>query len=413
MTMELKLVAVLSIGVLLRLCVLHYVPNLAAVLDEFVLFSTPVNSYRSLNEGIFLLSNSLNPYTRGEIVHHPPILLWFFNVLKESQVEDNVGTDLFFATTDLLICLQLIKINRLLNREQGFSAFKLACCYMFNPFTLLTTFAKSTSVVNNVVVVSVMCSLVENNFEAAVVLLAISTYLSYYTWYLLIPICYYVYLSVGLKKSLQMCLVFALSLASLFGISYRLCDDSFNFLNLCYMTVIKFRKITPNLGLWWYFFTEIFEFFNDFYLSVFNIYNFIFVLPLSLRFIVSKNKMNLLFVVWFVIGLINFTKAYPVVADHSLFYSTIFLFQPFYKYLKLTPLASYLMFFIVLLQAPTFYVVWMSLNSGNANFFYAIGLALGSVETIIMSDFLWAFIQNEYYVLHPEISAHSVKLTQV
>ena len=42
--------------------------------------------------------------------------------------------------------------------------------------------------------------------------------------------------------------------------------------------------LTPNIGLFWYFFTEAFEHFRVFFLCVFQINAFIYVLPLSVRF---------------------------------------------------------------------------------------------------------------------------------
>ena len=41
--------------------------------------------------------------------------------------------------------------------------------------------------------------------------------------------------------------------------------------------------MTPNMGLWWYFFAEIFEHFRAFFLFVLHIQPLVFLLPLSLR----------------------------------------------------------------------------------------------------------------------------------
>lgn len=405
---------VIALGVLLRISVFTWIPNLSTILDQFPLFSTPLNSYRSLNEGIFLLSNNMNPYIQGEIIHHPPLLLNFFKIIKESQIDDNINVNLFFSMIDVFICLQLIKINTRLNNKDKFTSFKIACFYMFNPFTLLSTFCKSTYLINNLVIVSMFSALVNNQFSIAIIFLSISSYLTYYSWYLLIPICYYGYKIKGLKNILKLVILFLSCISLLLLQSYVLCANSFNFIDLCYLTIIKFKKITPNLGLWWYFFTEIFEFFNDFYLSIFNLYSFIYVMPISMRFIVPNNKLNLLFAIWLIIGIINFTKAYPVLADYSLFYSTIFLFKPFFNHLKFTLIVSYSALFVVILQSPTFYTVWMILNSGNANFFYALGLALNLVQIVILSDFIWSFLQNEYYQEHPVKDGEKLpKLTQI
>lgn len=349
-------------------------------------------------------------------MHHPPILLKFFAILKNSQIEDNFNTNLFYSVLDLFICLQSIKISKILNKKNGFSSFKIACFYMFNPFTLLTTFARSTYLINNLILISTFSCLVKNQIEVAIVLLSLSSYLTYYSWYLLIPVCYSIYQDKKKAKSvLNAVLLFLVSIGILFAMSYSMSNNSFNFINLCYLTIIKFKKITPNLGLWWYFFTEIFEFFNNFYLSVFNLYGFIFVFPLSIRFITGGNKMSLLFVIWIIIGITNFSKPYPVFSDYSLFYSSVFLFKPYYKFLKFSPVVSYVALFVVFLQSPTFYVVWMILNSGNANFFYAISLTLNLVQAIILSDFVWAFLQAEYYTSHSskDSAGQYPKLTQI
>lgn len=416
--MEKRTLCVLVIGVLFRLCIFHIVPNMSNVLDQFVLFATPINSYRSLNEGNFLLSNKMNPYIYGEIIHHPPILLWFFNMLKSSQIEDNFNVNLLYSVMDLFMCLQLIKLSKSLNGSKSISSFKMACFHMFNPFTLLATFSKSTHVFNNFIVISVLNCIAKDQIEPALILLSLSSYLTYYTWSLIIPIAYYIRKTFGFTRLITSLVIFLGSIAILLEISYLLSGESWNFINLCYITILKFKKITPNSGLWWYFFTEIFEFFNDFYLAVFNIYGIILILPLSMRFIQFGKKMNLIFVLWISLGLINFSRAYPVLADYSLFYSSIVIFNTYYINLKFSPIVSYLALFVVLLQAPTFYVVWMILNSGNANFFYAIGLALALVQAIILGDFLWSFIQREYYEEHGiEIEEKDIssvpKLTQI
>jgi len=133
-----------------------------------------------------------------------------------------------------------------------------------------------------------------------------------------------------------------------------------------------------------------------------------------MRFIIPNNNLNSLFAIWIIIGIINLTKAYPVLTDYSLFYSSMFIFKPFYENLKFTPIGSYSALFVVLLQSPTFYIVWMTLNSGNANFFYALGLALSVVQIIILSDFVWSFLQTEYYAEHETALGEArPKLTQL
>lgn len=383
-------------GFLLRVLVPQLLPKLTGLLDQFVLLATPVNSYRSLNEGLFLLVNGMNPYTsNGQILHHPPLVLALFNLIKDSPVEDNLSVNVFYALVDALICVQLIKLNRKFKTD--FKSYQIALFYMFNPMSMVATLAKSTYLLNNLMVVSFLGLIMEQNWNLVMVLLAVSSYLSYYPWYLTFPVCYYALLeSKGIFKPLKLAFIFAVTLGTLFVISFKITGDSWNFLNLCYGSIIKFEKITPNIGLWWYFFTEIFEFFSSFYIGLFNIYTFIFTIPLSIRFIEKSDVKSLVFTIWCIIAFFTFGKGYPCLADYSLVYSLTIVFQALFSQLKFSLLVINIALMVVMGLSPLFYFVWMAFNSGNANFFYAIGLSLNVLQMLILSDFIWAKIKIEY-----------------
>ena len=91
-------------------------------------------------------------------------------------------------------------------------------------------------------------------------------------------------------------------LAGLLWISYIVMDKNWNFLwstygfilsvpgtvnRKCY--VILFSKLssvlelTPNMGLFWYIFTEMFEHFRVFFVATFQLNVFVYVIPLSIR----------------------------------------------------------------------------------------------------------------------------------
>lgn len=93
---------------------------------------------------------------------------------------------------------------------------------------------------------------------------------------------------------------------------------------------------------------------------------------------------------------------------------SIILFKQLYNKLKYSPVVIYVSLLIVLLMSPIFYFVWMGLNSGNSNFFYAIGLVLNLLEIVIISDFLWSKIQIEYYEENNlDFTKDSLRLTQI
>lgn len=58
---------------------------------------------------------------------------------------------------------------------------------------------------------------------------------------------------------------------------------SSTFLRSVYLTPLTLPDLTPNVGLWWYFFTEIFDPFRNFFLGVFWLHLLSYSIPLCLR----------------------------------------------------------------------------------------------------------------------------------
>ncbi|KAG7855015.1 hypothetical protein KL939_004764 [Ogataea angusta] len=400
MTMVESEYIILTTGFFIRLAVPALLPQITSILDKSVLFSTPISSFRSLQEGIFLLTSDIDPYN-GEVVHFPPLLLVLFSQLTHLNA--------VFAALDTLIGFLLVQINKNTKYSTKFSSGVVATFYAFNPLAILSTLSKSTTVINNLTLILFFHFTLQNKFRASIVTLAISTYLTYYNWYFAVPLMFSIYQSTHSQQAVVRSLIlYIASISALLYSSYILTNNSLRFLYLNYASIVLFKKIVPNIGLWWYFFTEIFDFFSSFYLSVFNIYSFIFVVPLATRF-----RNDLLFASWILVGFVNFAKAYPTVTDLNLFYSMLIIFKVYYKKLKFSPFLSYLGVILILTLLPVFYYVWMSLNSGNANFFYAIGLVLSILQTIIVSDFLWSKIQTEYFESKNINIDTIVKLTQI
>lgn len=76
--------------------------------------------------------------------------------------------------------------------------------------------------------------------------------------------------------------MFLASFLSLIGLSY-LITSSFEFLNSTYGVHLLLPDLTPNVGLWWYFFIEMFDSFREFFLCVFQLHLVIYVPGLVIR----------------------------------------------------------------------------------------------------------------------------------
>ena len=95
---------------------------------------------------------------------------------------------------------------------------------------------------------------------------------------------------------------------------------------MCPFCSLSVPDQSPNLGLFWYFFTETFEHFRVFFLCIFQINAFIYVLPLTIRFryanpVTIKLKRTSLysnhpvFLSYILLSLMALFKSYPVIGD--------------------------------------------------------------------------------------------------
>jgi phosphatidylinositol glycan class U len=251
--------------------------------------------------------------------------------------------------------------------------------------------------------------------------MAIASYLSFRPIFLIIPL-------LGLAHSLdsdwQTVYAHGIALFSsacgILVLTSSVMTESFQFLDLCYGIVIKFNKITPNLGLWWYIFTEMFDFFTPFYVGVFNLFSVIFVIPFTLRLFEFNHKSGkptgdaFLAVVTSYLWL-SFTKSYPSVGDLAFALSLIPIFKdtiiPHCKYHFLTALVL----LVALLLSPIFYYCWIVLGTGNSNFFYSINLVWGVVHGLILTDLVWGKLNYDYIELNdiPADEVSKLRLTQI
>ncbi|KAF9348353.1 hypothetical protein BGX26_000229 [Mortierella sp. AD094] len=163
--------------------------------------------------------------------------------------------------------------------------------------------------------------------------------------------------------------------------------------------------LTPNLGLFWYFFIEMFDQFRPFFLVVFQIHVFIFAVPISI-----KLRKHPLFVSFLMCAVMGTFKGYPSVGDASLYLGLLPLSSEIFKYLRYTFLIVNLFLYSSLL-APIFWYLWVYVGSGNANFFYAIGLVYGIGEIILMIDTTFAVSRRDFEALVPPEASDDKKST--
>lgn len=376
-----------------RVLVSFLFPSLQQHLDTSVEFSTPVTSYRSLQEGIFLLKNNL-PVFNGGVVHQSPLL-----IILMSLITNDFLISVFYSLLDGLIAYQLMLMANHFKKQLKLNAWIVGSLYTVNPLVMLSCLSRSSVTFTNLAISTALLSALQGDFILASFSISCAGYLSLYPLLLIIPMLFV--LDNNRAKAL---ISIIMSLFSSLVISYKINNKNWNYLASTYGVLIRFNKMIPNLGLWWYFFIEMFEFFIPFFKAIFNLFVVSFIIPFTLRFYRQPFYAFILCLGW-----ITLTKSYPTLGDGGFFISFIPFFQPLFGYLRYSVMST-LLFLHTLVLSPIFYYLWVDLGSGNSNFFYAISLVYALALTSVIINLCWGMLRIEYDHGNPNLN---IKLTQI
>ena len=299
--------------------------------------------------------------------------------------------------------------------------------YLFNPFTVATCLGRPTSVFTNCAILFSVSNAALDRPFSSMLALSLASYLSLYPGLLLPPLLTLCYdqrarhakqLSAS-RYCLTNIAIFLAGLAWLLYISHALMGGSWEYLSSTYGVHLLLPDLTPNVGLWWYFFIEMFDSFREFFLGVFWLHLGSYVGGMSLRM-----RKQPVFVVTTLLGIFAIFKPYPSVSDTSLYFAMLPLYRHIYprtlRYehhlglandlpvMRYTFLATSTVLYATFL-GPAFYYLWIYAGSGNANFFYAITLVWSLGLTVILTDSLFAILRDEVEVERPELKGKDIR----
>ena len=115
---------------------------------------------------------------------------------------------------------------------------------------------------------------------------------------------------------------FSASIAWFLHLSKVLTRGSSEFLASTYGVHLLLPDLTPNVGLWWYFFIEMFDSFREFFLGVFWLHLGGYVGALCIRL-----RTQPLFVITTLLGIFAIFKPYPSISDTSLYFAMLPLYR--------------------------------------------------------------------------------------
>lgn len=323
MALDVRTIGVLAAASALRLLVFLTLPEIPDFLTRQVEISTPISSFKRLKEGLFLYEHGVSPYDGG-LFHQAPLLLVIFQSFAPSLV---------FTGLDLLNALSLKSIADQLKlsspRFKPLDGTLIAAAYIFNPFTILSCLGQTTNIFTNTAIIQAVLSAQSGNAAQAMFALALGSYFNMYPVLLIPPVLLIAHQSnVSAKPSVRDAVVnigyFVAALAVLIGSTVFITGDIWQFITSCYGMQLTVPDLTPNVGLWWYFFIEIFDSFREFFVGVFWLHMAGYAGGMTIR--LQKEP---LFVITSLVGLFAVFKPYPSIADVSLYLA----FLPMYQHI--------------------------------------------------------------------------------
>jgi phosphatidylinositol glycan class U len=284
--------------------------------------------------------------------------------------------------------------------------------FLFSPFTIATCIGRATSVFTNCAILYAISHAILDRGITSLLAIATAAYLSLYPLLLFPPLTLLLYdrrksaLNLNLAGLPGYMLASSVAVAGLIGVLFNishLITGSWEFLSSTYGVQLLLPDLTPNVGLWWYFFIEMFDSFRAFFLGVFWLHLSSYVIPLSIRI-----RRQPLFVLTTLLGLIAIFKPYPSISDVSLYLGLLPLYRHIFPLMRYPFMAGATVGYASVL-GPAFWYLWIYAGSGNANFFYAITLVWSLALSLIVADSIFACLRDEWEVERPEMRGKEVR----
>ncbi|KAK6614389.1 GPI transamidase subunit PIG-U [Botrytis cinerea] len=285
MSIDRRKAALFGAAAAVRLLLFASFPGLPDLLTARVEISTPVTSFKRLQEGLFLYNHNVSPYDGG-VYHQAPLFLPLFSLLPSSSMYP-AFTYLLYTLVDLASANALINIaesgeagnSRLFKsprKDKRWTSFAIAAAFLFNPFTIATCIGRPTSIFTTYAILYAISKALVGASYTSMFAIAFAAYLSMYPILLFPPLALLCYDRQRPSKRQESLPLFVGTnaiavcgyLYSLLHMSYII-TGSWEFLSSTYGVQLLLPDLTPNVGLWWYFFIEMFDSFRSFFLGVF------------------------------------------------------------------------------------------------------------------------------------------------
>ncbi|KAK5843981.1 uncharacterized protein LOC108480413 isoform X1 [Gossypium arboreum] len=424
-------------SIIFRLILIYFPKNLN--LSSRPEVSTPLTSFRRLAEGYWLKQSSMSPYA-GSMYHGSPLLLSLLGPLTINRIEGQpnhllyslvsviadvvsamliraTGQNLRLAYLRSLESLDLVKQIEV--SEFLFSGDIAALIYLCNPFTIVACVGLSTSPIENMAVILCLYGACSRLIPLAAFGWVIATHLSLYPAILIIPVIFLLgcgpdspprklFLQRHQQKEVLnqsklpprfswgpvihfafWAFLWSVYVLVLCGISLKQFGGLWEMFKSTYGFILTVEDLSPNIGVLWYFFAEVFEFFRNFFLIVFHVNILFMILPLAIR--LRHRPCYLAFVY---VAICSMLKSYPSVGDSALYLGLLGWFVN-----ELADMQFSLFLFCgyvgVSLLSPVMHNLWIWRGTGNANFYFATAMVYACLQIVLVVEGVSAMLNHD------------------
>jgi len=398
-------------AVLVRLWMFS-LPSLLQWLKDRPEMTTPNNSWNGVKEGLSL------PFSHKQKggFHGSTLLLYTVKQMEEIDPEFHTA---FFIACDVLIAFALRKfVKNFLVKEftsdefvRGWDerlgrtaknvdsvAHIVFMLYLFNPMTLFTCVSKTTVVFNNLYLAMFLLTSLTGSLPVMTFFVALASYETLYPVQLLSAAC------LSCWKFKYNCDMEELKSTICKGVAWFLFWMFLMFFTASNLSnpeesmkhfeyILGIADQTPNVGLFWYFFTEVFEHFEPFFLIIFHFNVLFYSIPLSIK--LMSHPVALSFTL---LAVISIFKSYPTLGDTTLWLALIPMWSHSFMYLRDSMVTLFSMF-TSCLMFPVMWFVWISANAANANFYFASSLAFSICQIYLLCDVLLGYIKWNHLMI--------------
>ncbi|KAL1377490.1 hypothetical protein pipiens_016219 [Culex pipiens pipiens] len=376
--------------------------------------ATPLNSWKRAVEGAYLYANGTNPYD-GDLYHQNPFILvslWYL-MQKAAAYVGMVFIQLEIGTAFMLKAAATVFIRELYEKQRrrrdsfakdteelqidagdlGNLPYYVGLAYLFNPYSILNCVGQTTTVASNFLLALFLVGTAYRSRIVAGVALALETQMNIYPCVLIVPAALFIAESTPRNKWLSIGSTCGTFLGAFLWFNYAgfIIMGDWSFLDATYGFILNCRDLQPNIGLFWYFFTEMFDHFRTLFLYTFQINaTLLYLFPLTFKL---HKEPVMLMTILLALGVVF--RPYPCVGDVAMYLSLLPLWKSISKFMGHNFIVGATML-VTSILGPAVWYLWIYANSANANFYFGMTLVYCTAQIFLVTDLYFAYIKREF-----------------